>query len=103
MQLFPKEDILTGDQLLFEYEPEVSELYKSCFLLRQMTLVVEDEGWGYLYLDHIDIDNIYIIIFVSFRPRKTFHWMGCAGELQSFVLCFPSQGMNVDLCEKGDG
>lgn len=25
MQLFPKEDILTGDQLLFEYNPEVGE------------------------------------------------------------------------------
>ena len=24
MQLFPKEDFLTGDQLMFEYDPEVS-------------------------------------------------------------------------------
>lgn len=26
MQLFPKEDFLTGDQLLFEYSPEVMHL-----------------------------------------------------------------------------
>lgn len=26
MQLFPKEDLLTGDQLMFEYDPEVSFL-----------------------------------------------------------------------------
>lgn len=24
MQLFPKEDFLTGDQLMFEYDPQVS-------------------------------------------------------------------------------
>lgn len=26
MQLFPKEDFLTGDQLMFEFDPEVSTL-----------------------------------------------------------------------------
>lgn len=26
MQLFPKEDFLTGDQLMFEYKPEVSSI-----------------------------------------------------------------------------
>lgn len=26
MQLFPKDDFLTGDQLMFEYKPEVSAI-----------------------------------------------------------------------------
>lgn len=29
MQLFPKEDFLCGDQLMFEYSPEVCVLYPS--------------------------------------------------------------------------
>lgn len=69
MQLFPKEDILTGDQLLFEYNPEVSELHKSCFLLGKMSLLIEVEDWGCLYIG------------ISFRSRETFHWRYCEERL----------------------
>ncbi|XP_077572691.1 nardilysin b isoform X2 [Stigmatopora nigra] len=47
MQLFPKEDFLTGDQLMFEYEPEVIGAALSCLTPERANLLLlspEHEG-----------------------------------------------------------
>ena len=51
MQLFPKQDFLTGDQLMFEYQPEVGGSHSFvivCVFMQNMYVCVYCILWLYV-------------------------------------------------------
>lgn len=89
MQLFPKEDFLTGDQLMFEYNPEVSSSVVVGFLLWKAAFLFLDKGVDETRHAHVKKSGFYTIMkkqltsfYIRNKPLELctclLLWMGAA-------------------------